>query len=261
VTVPPVRAMAVGTARTELQNLGFSVKMGPSQHDNAVPSGDVIRTDPAIGASASRGAAVTIIASTGPVMIAVPQVTGLPQAAAQAALRKAGLIPGAVTTTGSTTVPAGIVISTNPVVGTSWPQPKPVGITVSAGPPLPSFVGQQFAAAQGAAAQGGYQLQQVLDTSSTQPQGTIISQSPLPGTPITKGEVVTVHVSNGPPMVPIPDVTNQPVAQATQILQQAGFQVQVTTGVLGSGTVTSENPTGQAPKGSTITLVVGLALP
>jgi serine/threonine-protein kinase len=194
-------------------------------------------------------------------MIAVPQVTGLSQAAAQDALKKAGLTPGGVTTAGSSTIPAGIVISTNPVVGTSWPQPRPVGITVSAGPPLPSFVGQQFAAAQGAAAQGGYQLQQVLDTSSTQPQGTIISQSPLPGTPITKGEVVTVHVSNGPPMVPIPDVTNQPVAQATQILQQAGFQVQVTTGVLGSGTVTSESPTGQAPKGSTITLVVGLTLP
>jgi serine/threonine-protein kinase len=251
--------MAVGTARTELQNLGFSVKMGPSQHDNAVPNGDVIRTDPAIGASASRGAAVTIIASTGPVMIAVPQVTGLSQAAAEAALRKAGLTPGAVTNAGSTTVPAGIVMSTNPVVGTSWPQPKPVAITVSAGPPLPSFVGQQFPAAQAAAAQGGYQLTEVPDTNSTQPQGTITSQSPAPGTPITKGEVVTVQVSNGPPQVPIPNVVGMSVADATNALQQAGFTVNVNQGI--GDRVMTYAPTGQAPKGSAITINVGLTLP
>jgi serine/threonine-protein kinase len=253
--------MAVGTARTELQNLGFSVKMGPSQHDNAVPSGDVIRTDPAIGASASRGAVVTITASTGPVMIGVPQVTGLPQAAAVAALRKAGLTPGGVTAAGSSTIPPGIVISTNPVAGTSWPQPRPVAITVSAGPPLPSFVGQQFQTAQAAALAGGYQLNQVPDTNSSQPQGTITGQSPAAGTPITKGEVVTVQVSNGPPQVPVPNVVGMSVADATNALQAAGFQVQVTHGVLDNGTVSKEAPTGTAPKGTTIAITTGIAFP
>ncbi len=35
-----------------------------------------------------------------------------------------------------------------PVAGTAWPKNKPVGIVVSSGQPLPSFVGQQLAAAQ-----------------------------------------------------------------------------------------------------------------
>jgi eukaryotic-like serine/threonine-protein kinase len=261
VTVPPVRAMAVATARTEMENLGFAVKMGPSRHDNAIPSGDVIRTDPAIGASARRGSVVTIFASTGPVMISVPQVTGMSQAAAEDALKKAGLTPGAVITAGSSTIPAGIVISTNPVAGTSWPQPRPVGITVSAGPPLPDFVGQQIAAAQAAAQSGGYQLDPVADTSSSQPQGTITSQSPAPGTPITKGEVVTVHVSNGPPLVPIPDVRGMPVRDAIEALQQAGFLVTVKRGIFADGNVAGEAPMGQAPKGSTINIILGLALP
>jgi len=260
-TVPQVRAMAVSTARTELQNLGFTVKMGPSQHSNTIPNGDVISTDPAIGASAKRGAVVTVIASTGPVMINVPQVTGLPQAAAQAALKKAGLTPGPVTTAASSTIPPGIVISTNPVAGTSWPQPKPVDITVSAGPPLPNFVGQQIGAAQGAAQGGGYQIQPVPDNNSNQPQGTITSQSPAPGTPITKGEVVTVHVSNGPPQVGIPNVVGLPVHEATQILEQAGFEVTIAPGIFRGGTVASESPTGQAPKGSAITLTLNLAFP
>jgi beta-lactam-binding protein with PASTA domain len=260
VTVPPVRAMAVGTARTELENLGFAVKIGPSRHDNTIPQGAVIQTDPAIGASAHQGAVVTITVSTGPVMISMPQVTGQPQAAAIAAIKKAGLTPGQIIPAAST-IAAGTVISTNPVAGTSWPQPRPVTITVSAGPPLPNFVGQPVSAAQAAAQQGGYQINQVPDTSSNQPAGTITSQSPAPGTPVSNGEVVTVHVSNGPPMVPVPDVRGLSVADATRILQQAGFEVAVTHGILANGNVRDEHPMGEAPRGSTITIVTGIAFP
>jgi len=260
VTVPQVAGMAAGTAGTELQNLGFTVKIGPAQHSNTIGKGDVVQTDPRIGASVKRGATVTIIESTGPIMIGVPQVTGLTEAAAQAELRKAGLTPGAVTTVASDTIPVGVVISTNPVAGTSWPQPKPVTITVSAGPPLPNFVGQQFQAAQNAAQAGGYQVQQ-QSVASSQPPETIISQSPAAGTPISKGEVVTVQVSSGPPQVAIPNVDGLSVAQATTELTQAGFQVAVNHGVFSNNTVSSYSPTGQAPKGTTITLSLGFAFP
>jgi eukaryotic-like serine/threonine-protein kinase len=260
VRVPQVTGMAFGTARSELQNLGFTVKVGQGVHSNTVAKGDVAATDPGTGTSAKRGTTVTIIESTGPVMIGVPQVTGLTEAAAQAELKKAGLTPGPVTTAASDTIPVGVVISTNPVAGTSWPQSKPVGITVSAGPPLPNFVGQQFAAAQAEAQAGGYQLQQQT-VSNSAAQGTIVGQSPAAGSPITKGEVVTVQVSNGPPEVSIPNVVGMKVRQATQELQQAGFQVSVTKGVFGGGTVATESPTGQAPKGSTITLTTGISFP
>ena len=257
--VPAVRGMAAATAQAELQNLGFTVKVGQGRHSN-LPKGEVIATDPAIGAKARTGSTVTIVESTGPVMIGVPQVTGIPLSQAQSDLRKVGLTPGTVTSAASSTIPAGIVISTNPVAGTNWPQPKPVGITVSAGLPLPNFVGQQFDEAQGTAQSGGYQLQQVADANSNQPQGTITSQSPAAGTPITSGEVVTVQVSNGPPEVSIPDVSGQKVGQATRILQQAGFQVAVNQGI-GSDRVNSTSPSGQAPQGSTITLNVGFTFP
>jgi serine/threonine-protein kinase len=253
VTVPPVRAMAVSTARTELENLGFAVKIGSSRHDDAIPPGAVIQTNPAVGASAHRGAVVTITVSTGPVMIPMPQVTGQQQAAAVAAIKNAGLTLGQIIPAAST-IGAGTVISTNPVAGTSWPQRRPVTITVSAGPPLQNFVGQPVNAAQAAAQQGGYQINQVPDTGSTQPQGIVTSQSPPPGTPITPGEVVTVHVSTGPAPVPVPDVRGMPVDQATQVLEQAGFLVNVSSGLVNSHTVKSENPMGEAPKGSTITI-------
>jgi beta-lactam-binding protein with PASTA domain len=46
---------------------------------------------------------------------------------------------------------------------------------------------------------------------------------------------------------------------AIQALQQAGFMIQVEGGGFG-GTVTSYSPTGQAPQGSTITIVVAFGL-
>jgi serine/threonine-protein kinase len=262
-TVPQVGGMAVSTARTELQNLGFTVRIGPVQHSNSVPAGDVIGTSPATGSNAHRGAVVTVTESSGPDMITVPNVTGMQTAAAKAALRKAGLTPGVVTQEASSTIPAGIVISTTPAAGASWPQPKPVGLAVSSGPPLPDFTGQMFQTAQSEAQAGGYQLQQVAAVGSNEPQGTIVGQSPQPGTPITPNEVVTVQVSNGPPQVAIPDVQGQPVAAATAALQAAGFQVQVANqgSPLIGNTVASYSPTGQAPQGTTITLTLGSIFP
>jgi beta-lactam-binding protein with PASTA domain len=50
--------------------------------------------------------------------------------------------------------------------------------------------------------------------------------------------------------------------QAIQTLRGAGFQVQEQGGGFGGGggTVTSYSPTGQAPQGSTITIVVNFGI-
>jgi serine/threonine-protein kinase len=257
-TVPRVYGMSASVARTELTNLGFVVKTGAGQHSN-LPKGEVLLTKPAIGTKASQGSTVLLVASIGPVQIPVPQVTGMPLAQAQAALRKAGLTPGKVTTEPSQTIPVGIVISTTPVVGTSWPKPKPVGLTVSAGLPLPNFVGQQLAAAQAAASSGGYAVNPVNDPKSQDPAGTITSQSPAANTPISPSEVVTVHVSMGPQQVNIPDVTGLSVDHAQKVLEEAGFQVTVNQVTQGHHVI-SYSPVGQAPQGSTITLTVGFIL-
>jgi serine/threonine-protein kinase len=255
-TVPAVRGMAVSVARTELANLGFVVKTGPGQHSSTVAKGAVVQTKPAIGSKPRQGSTVQLIVSLGPLRFPVPQVTGMKLADAEAALRKAGLKPGRVSATTSQTIANGIVISTNPVAGVSWPQTAPVAITVSDGQPLQDFVGQQLQAAESAATSAGYALNPVADKQSTQPAGTITSQSPAPGTPVSPNEVVTVHYSNGPPMTDIPNVQGMNENQATAKLTAAGFNVTVNT--LGPGhRVVSYSPTGQAPEGSTITLNVG----
>jgi eukaryotic-like serine/threonine-protein kinase len=238
--------------------MGFAVKTGAPRLDNRLAKGEVIATQPAPGARVHRGSTVELIPSAGPRMIGVPQVTGQSLADAQATLRHAGLTPGQVASQVSATIPAGIVISTSPAAGASQPQPDPVKITVSAGPPLPNFVGQQQSAAQQWAGANGVSLNVQPDAKSSQPQGTITRQSPAPNTPVSKGEVITVYVSPGPPNVAIPNVDGEGVLRAYHRLRALGFQVTTQQAGPFGNTVFNYSPSGQAPKGSTITIYYGL---
>jgi eukaryotic-like serine/threonine-protein kinase len=254
--VPSVVGMSVSSARTELTGAGLVVVTAAARHSNSVPKGDVISTDPADGASIRHGGKVTVFPSLGPILITVPQVTGQQAQQAEAALKAAGLTPAQATPQASASIPSGVVIATNPVAGTAWPQDKPVQVIVSAGPPLPNFVGAQVSQAQAAATAGGFSINQVTQPNASQPAGTIVRQSPPAGSAITPNEVVTVYVSQGPPEVPVPDVQGLNVNQAEQELTSAGFSVtedQLTPG----HKVISYSPTGQAPKGSNITITVG----
>ncbi|MDR0343424.1 MAG: PASTA domain-containing protein [Nocardiopsaceae bacterium] len=256
-TVPRVGGLTLAAARADLRSAGLTDRVGRAQLDNQISKGSVIRTVPANGARVGNGSQVTLIVSAGPHMLGVPQVTGQPLANAQAALKQAGLTAGPVSKEPSATIPAGIVISTNPPAGTSWPQPKPVQVTVSAGPPVPNLVGQQKAVAEQWAQQNGVSLNEVQVNNSTQPAGTITHQSPQPGAAFTKGEVITVRWSAGPQPVSIPNVDGMSVTKATRQLERLGFQVSV----IQAGplhVVFHHSPDGQAPRGSTITLWAGL---
>jgi serine/threonine-protein kinase len=184
----------------------------------------------------------------------VPTVSGQQVTVAQAALRGAGLT-GRVQRVASSAA-AGIVVSSQPAAGALWPQPQPVVLMVSEGPPLPSFVGQNVQTIQQWASQNGITLNVQQDTGSTQPQGIITRQSPAAGTPISANETVTIGVSAGPPQVAVPNVDGMSVAQAKQTLKQAGFDVTVNRfGPFDK--VFDYTPNGQQAKGTAITLYVG----
>jgi serine/threonine-protein kinase len=249
--------MTVAAARGELSAAGFTVTTAAPRLDNRFAKGLVIGSVPAGGQRVAKGSRITLIASAGPHKIQVPQVTGLTLSAAQAGLRHAGLTPGAVTKETSATIAAGIVVSTTPAAGGLWPQPQPVRMVVSAGPPVPDFVGQPQGAAESWASANGVSLDEVSTAKSDAPAGTITRQSLPPGSAFTRGQVIIITISAGPPQVAIPNVDGMSVDQATQTLEKLGFSVQVNqVGPLDN--VFNYSPNTQAPKGSTITIWVGL---
>jgi serine/threonine protein kinase/beta-lactam-binding protein with PASTA domain len=198
--------------------------------------------------------------------ISVPAITGLPLATARAKIVAANLVVGPVTTRPSATVTAGDVISTSPSDGTNVKAHSSVSLVVSGGQAkkvVPRVTNLQEQAAITALTTAGlnYNLKQVQ---SSQPQNTVISQSPPAGTKVAPGTIVTLEVSEGGSNVP--NVIGQTQAAATAELQGKGFMVNpVITSSAPAGTPPgtvfsmSPSPGSNAQSGATITISVAAA--
>lgn len=95
------------------------------------------------------------------------------------------------------------------------------------------------------------------------PAGTVIGQDPAGGAEVPIGSDVAIVVSLGPELLEVPNVANQPFEAASNILQQAGFQVQrqnTASISVATGRVISQSPPGgtQLGRGQTVTLTVSL---
>jgi hypothetical protein len=131
----------------------------------------------------------------------VPDVVGMAQAAAEAAIVAAGFTVGTVTTDYSPTVPAGDVISQNPTAGTPMPAGSPVDIEVSLGilmVDVPDVVGQAQATAEANIVAAQLVVGAVTTAySPTVPVGDVISQNPTGGASVPAGSSVDIEVSLG----------------------------------------------------------------
>jgi beta-lactam-binding protein with PASTA domain/tRNA A-37 threonylcarbamoyl transferase component Bud32 len=250
--VPVVAGDSVGQATATLTGDGFIVRQGARVHSNTVPKGKVVGTSPA--GRVSKGTTITLLISSGPFTSVVPDVRNDTQAAAQAALARRHLV-STVQKVGAN-APVGTVVGTSPPAGSTWPQTKTVTILVAAGPPLPDFTGQSIDAVRQLASQNNVKLQEESDTNSQDPAGTVVSQEPAAGAMFQPGQTVVVRVSTGPQLVNVPDPIGMDATDATQLLENAGFQVKVNRFGF-SNKVWDYSPVGQAPPGSIITLEVG----
>ena len=250
--VPVVAEDRVGQATAILTGDGFVVRQGARVHSNTVPKGKVVGTIPA--GRVSKGATITLLISSGPFTSVVPDVRNETQNAAQAALAHVHLV-STVQKVGAD-APVGSVVGTSPPAGSTWPQTKTVTILVASGPPLPDFTGQNIDAARQLASQNNVKLQEESDANTQDAAGTVVSQEPAPGATFRPGQTVVVRVSTGPQLVNVPDPIGMDATDATQLLQNAGFQVKVNRFGF-SNKVWSYSPVGQAPAGSVITLEVG----
>jgi serine/threonine-protein kinase len=128
---------------------------------------------------------------------------------------------------------------------------------------MPNVVGQESQTAQQLLQQAGFQVSVQSEQSDTVPTGRVTRTDPGPNAQVKRGSGVTMFVSTGPQTVDVPNVVGQPQAQATQALQQAGFQVfvsqQGTNNPTENGRVLAQNPSAGAKqaKGSGVTLTVG----
>lgn len=260
-TTPGVLGMDQATAVAELDAAGLGAEVGDPAYSESIPAGQVLSTDPAPGDRVLDGGAVTLVLSAGPERYPVPETQGLTLDAAQDALLGTNLAYGKAVERFSETVPAGVVMASDPAVGTSLKPDASVDLVVSKGrKPLTvkDYTGRSADRAQQVMEKRGLVVDREREEfSDTVPEGAVISQTPTGGT-LFRGETVTLVVSRGPELVEVPRVVAMGVEAATERLESLGFDVDVENSdqYIGVGFVFSSDPDAgeMVPKGSTITL-------
>lgn len=123
---------------------------------------------------------------------------------------------------------------------------------------VPSVVGMSSSAALSTLSSAGYNGTVVSQTSS-EPAGTVISQTPAAGTAMASGGNVTIYVSSGVPEGTVPGVVGMGEAAAKTRIAAAGFSASASYAP-GSpaGTVIDQSPGAgtKLPLGSTVSITV-----
>ena len=113
VAVPDVLDQTEASARQELEQAGFEVSVVEAPDDDTA-EGLVSAQSPDPGIQADRGSTVQITISTGPDVVAVPDVTGMEAADARAALEEAGFRPRGVARDTAEPSEEGVVLEQDP---------------------------------------------------------------------------------------------------------------------------------------------------
>jgi serine/threonine-protein kinase len=264
VTVQDVTGETQAAAVKALRGQGLTpiVTLTANAH---VPSGLVIGTTPPGGTVVGKGARVSVVVSSGPGIVALPNVNGKKSAEATKILREKGFQP-TVHSQSSDSVEDGVVISTDPAAGIEVQVGSPVTVLVSSGPKevsVPEVTGEAQADATATLAAAGLKVAVSKREVAEPAAGTVISQSPAAGSRLKLGDKVTIVTAQALKQVVAPSVAGQSEAQAQATLNGAGFASRSV-----SRTVTDPSKVGivvqQSPEagrkltpGATVTIAVG----
>jgi eukaryotic-like serine/threonine-protein kinase len=193
--VPLVNGEPVAQAQQQIQaqHLRSTVV---DQASSSVKQGLVINSNPQQGNNVPANTVVTLFVSKGAAPVAVPNVVGQQETAAESALQNAGF-KAAVKNDPTSSAPLGQVTAQSPSQGTAAPG-STVTITVSGGAiTVPSVVGDSQATANQILTQAGFQVSVQQGSGPAQyTNGTVFNQVPGNGS-AAKGSTVTIYVQNG----------------------------------------------------------------
>lgn len=260
VTTPSVLTLTQHAAIARLNAAGLHAKIGPGMYSWVDPAGEVVLSSPAPGQRVPAGGTVTLRLSLGTPTRDVPRLSGLSLASARAALGHVGLTVGTVTRVYDQRVPAGDVIAATPAAGTPLRPGGAVALRVSRGPhpiPVPNVVGMARPQAAAKLLAAGFVVSTAPSRvySDSVPADSVVAQSA--SGQAQPHSTITLTISRGPRLYPVPNVTGMTMGDAKTALRQAGFtHISVLAVPLLDGNVLSQSPAAgtMKPHSATITL-------
>jgi beta-lactam-binding protein with PASTA domain/predicted Ser/Thr protein kinase len=262
VNVPNVVGNPQPEAELILKRKGLATDVTLKEHPT-IAKGTVIGQDPGGGSRVPKDEVVTLVVSAGPGTARIPVLTGQARSAARKKLSALGFAVSEESST-SESVTDNRVIDTRPAAGQELEKGQTVTLLVSSGKErvaVPKVTGLTEDEARSTLEALGFLVSSTDTETTDQEAGTVLTQTPAANAKLAKGGKVALTVAKAPAKVDVPDVTGQGRLEATQALQNAGFTVQQTTQTTSDRTqdlhVISQDPSGKAKKGSSVTITVG----
>ena len=250
-------------ARATLEDLGIDVAEEVREVNSVdVPTGAVVGSDPEVGTSIRRSTVVTLLVSIGPAPTTVPALAGMTLTDATTAIDDAGLLLDDAIVFQFSEQEKDVVLTAT-VDGTDISggsdalfEGQTVALVVSAGI-LPAIAGDTIETATAKLVEAGLEVDPDPQRTrhETIPKDMVIGL--VEQGVIHPGDKVILTVSDGPPLVVVPNVVGETWAVAKPKLEEAGFKLDYNGFVDAAPsffTVTSIEPGvgTEQPKGSTI---------
>jgi serine/threonine-protein kinase len=183
--------------------------------------------------------------------VVVPELVGMTEQEVTNALDDVGLIVGPIEYEFSEE-PSGTVLRHDPDAGTEVPEGSEVSIVFSRGTeqlPIPNLVGLSESEALAEIRKAGFELNNIRRDFSSEPDGTVIGQTPEAGTQAPEGALITVVISKGTELRKVPSVVGKSQGDARTALEAEGFKVKVAeefSDNVDKGVVIGQSPDGNA---------------
>jgi beta-lactam-binding protein with PASTA domain len=223
VQVPTLVGLAPADAERATAGLGLQLSLERQYYSPTVPEGRIMSQLPLPGTKVRRGWQVRVARSLGPMRVAIPDVTGQSEHAAELNIRRRGLDVASMAEVESPGIPADQVLAQNPSANATQVLAPKISllVTTDAEPPafvMPSFVGQPLGTVSRTLQDEGFRLGNVsvappaiaaVDDSGNpaaapampapppaqpSPASIIVSQAPGPGQKVASGAMVNFEV-------------------------------------------------------------------
>jgi len=224
VAVPTLVGLAPAEAERAVAGLGLQISIERQYYSPQIPEGRIMSQLPLPGTKVRRGWQVRVAQSLGPTRVAIPDVTGQSEHAAELNIRRRGLDVASMAEVESPGIPADQVLAQSPSANATQVLAPKISllVTVAAAPPafvMPSFVGQPLGTVSRTLQDEGFRLGNVnvaaapvAPTSDTTtpaatpppvpaappaqptPASIILSQAPAAGQKVLAGTAVSFEV-------------------------------------------------------------------
>lgn len=214
VAVPPLVGLTPAEAERTVSGVGLQMSIERQYYSPQIPEGRIMSQLPLPGTRVRRGWQLRVAESLGPTRVAVPDVTGQSEHAAELNIKRRGLDIASIGQVETPGMPADQVLAQNPTANATQLVAPKINLLVSSGAMpqafvMPSFIGQALGSASRTVQEEGFKLGNVSVASIVEvpagqtasqlpaepsPASIIVSQAPPAGQKVTVGSTVSFAV-------------------------------------------------------------------